>query len=52
MKNIKLSFHHPNFIYNFKIDLHISDVINMLSMDPHKIIHKFNTIFNVLILTQ
>lgn len=32
MKNIKLCFHHPQFIYKFKIDITVLDNINMLSI--------------------
>lgn len=41
MRNIKISFHHRNYIFKFKVDLNVADNSNMFSMDPRKINESF-----------
>lgn len=51
MKNIKVSFLHPAYIFQFKIELCIYENTNMLSIDPRKVMSMFAEITSILILT-
>lgn len=51
MKNLKVSFHHPSYIYKFKVELNVLEDTNMFCIDPHRTIEQYNRIISHLILT-
>ena len=52
MKSVKVSFHHPHYIYKFKLELSLCDNINMLNIDPIAIAKHFAHICHSLTLTS
>ena len=52
MKNLKVTFQHPDYIYGFKLDLHVLETTNMINLNANSINEKFAEIKLRLILSS
>ena len=50
VKTMKVSFHHPHFLYKFKLELTLYDNKNMFNIDPTSVRNQFMEIRKTLIL--